>query len=220
MKCPRHKPKVLLIVHQSRFKTRFSGEFSSQQALSLPELLVASLIIISAIVGAYALVDLGFIGLKRSESNYDLQNLIDRDISKIEYMADRYTCTQVGCEIKTTLPAKNEYITFAGATVLSDGSILSDGSALSTFNSRCVQTDSPDINGQEDLVTPLANYIEQGIPVPPGLFRVIQVHGSGSASNVGIGRIKHLTVQYRKGSQSGVTLRNTTIIPTIVSYCP
>jgi hypothetical protein len=66
----------------------------------------------------------------------------------------------------------------------------------------------------------VSTWIEENIADPPGLFREISVNGSGSTTDIGFGRVKHFTVQYREGGATGPVLRNSTIIPTVVSYCP
>ena len=173
--------------------------------LSIVELLVALVLISIAVSGAVSLLNNGIFGLRRTESNYSIQNLIDRNLSQIESAADRYVCTSTTCTVSSFIPAKSGYVN------------PNDPSVWSTFAARCLQND---FSTEEDLLSPLVKYINDNIPVPPGLGREIQINGSGSTSDVGFGRIKHFTVNFREGGSTGVVLRNSSIVPTIVSYCP
>lgn len=177
----------------------------SGSGLSIVELLVAIVLISVAVSGAVSLLNSGIFGLRRTESNYSIQNLIDRNLSQIESAADRYVCTTTTCTVSSTIPSKSDYVN------------PNDASVWSAFTARCLQND---FSGEEDLLSPLVEYINDNIPVPPGLGREIQINGSGSTSDVGFGRIKHFTVNFREGSSTGNVLRNSTIVPTLVSYCP
>ena len=201
-----------LILSHVRFKRRlllsiasgYATHCCSQAGLTLVELLVSMVLISFAIVAASSLIGYGVLGLRKTESNYDTQNLIDRDLSAIESMADRYTCNGSTCTVQSTIPAKTAY------------AVMSSSADWPGFVSLCEQTalTSP----PTDLISPLADYIESNLPEPPGLHRDIQVNGSGD--DVGIGRIKHMTVQYRLGNANGLMVRNSTIMPTVVAYCP
>ena len=172
--------------------------------MTLVELLVSLLLISFAIIAASSLISYGVFGLRKTESNYDIQNLIDRNLSSIESMADRYTCASGTCTVQTTVPAKTDYIDPTNATNWNTFSDLCEATSL---------TSPP-----TDLISPLASYIETNLATPPGLYRAIQVNGSGD--DQGIGRIKHMTIQFRLDNANGIMVRNSTIIPTIVSYCP
>jgi prepilin-type N-terminal cleavage/methylation domain-containing protein len=187
--------------------------------LTLIELLVSLLIISFSIVAASSLIGFGAIGLKGSDSNYETQNLIDQNLSLIESAADRYVCNYANsnkpCVVLDSLPAKGGYVNPNSLTY------------WPPFKRRCEQKDYPNSDPflLEDLITPLVNAISDPtptnpafIPSPPGIYRGFTVHGSGST--LGIGRIKHFTVTYRKADSTGVILRDATIVPTIVSYCP
>ena len=177
---------------------------SNHGGLTLIELLVSLLLISFAIVTASSLISYGVFGLRKTEDNYDTQNLIDRNISSIESMADRYACIGGTCTVQPSVPSKTGYINPSNSADWDD------------FKSRCQQTvlTTP----PADLISPLASYIDKNLPPPTGLHRDIQVNGSGD--DIGIGRIKHMTVQYRLDNANGLMIRNSTIIPTIVSYCP
>ena len=177
---------------------------SNHGGLTLVELLVSLLLISFAIITASSLISYGVFGLRKTEDNYDTQNLIDRNISSIESMADRYTCDGGTCTVQASVPSKTGYINPNNSADWDD------------FKSRCEQTALT--TPPTDLISPLASYIDTNLPSPAGLHRDIQVNGSGD--DIGIGRIKHMTVQYRLGNANGLMIRNSTIIPTIVSYCP
>lgn len=178
--------------------------------LTLIELLVSLLLISFTIIVSASLVSFGVIGLRGSDSNYELQNAVDRNLSLLEGIADRYVCnTSAGCTVASSVPDKRDYVVPNNITLWAD------------FSRRCKQKDYPDTNSQQDLISPLVNYINNpanNVPVPSGVYRQVTVHGTGSS--IGFGRIKHFTVAYRKGNSSGIVLRNSTIIPTVVSYCP
>jgi hypothetical protein len=184
------------------------GDGSS--GLTLIELLVTLLLISFTIIVSASLVSFGVIGLRGSDSNYELQNAVDRNLSLLEGIADRYVCnTSAGCTVASSVPDKRDYVAPNNITLWAD------------FSRRCQQKDYPDINAQQDLISPLVNYINNpanNVPTPTGIYREVTVHGTGSA--IGFGRIKHFTVSYRKGDPNGTVLRNSTIIPTVVSYCP
>jgi type II secretory pathway pseudopilin PulG len=187
---------------------------SNAQGLTLVELLVSLLLISFAIVAAASIISYGVFGLRKTESNYDTQNLIDRDLSTIEDLADRYTCIDIPCTVVTFLPKSTDQTASPDLTkVYVDPSNTTEWAA---FSALCEQTTVT--NPATDLISPLAEYIEQNLPNPSGVVRDIKVSGAGS--DVGIGRIKHFTVQYRLGSSTGPLVRNSTVIPTIVSYCP
>jgi type II secretory pathway pseudopilin PulG len=181
---------------------------SIHEGLTIVELLVAMIIMSLAILGATSIVNIGLKGLKSSETNYDVQNLIDRNMSEIESISDRYVCTSTVCSVMSATPNKDAYVD------------PTNSASWSSFEARCKQDDFPDTNGSEDLISPLADYIDTNVPEPTGVYREIQVHGGGTSGSTGIGRIKHMTVQYRNQNSSGLVLRNSTIIPTIVAYCP
>jgi type II secretory pathway pseudopilin PulG len=174
------------------------------KGLTLVELLVSLILISFAIIAASSLISYGIFGLRKTENNYDTQNLVDRNLSMIESMADRYACVGGTCTVQSSVPAKDEYVD------------PSDTSDWDDFKNRCdaTQLTTP----PSDLISPLATYITTNLPQPAGLHRDLKVHGSGS--DTGIGRIRHMTIQYRLGSPDGPMIRNSTIIPTITSYCP
>jgi len=175
------------------------------RGLSVVELLVSIVIISVAITGVISILNNGIFGLRKSESNYNTQNLIDRNLSQIESAADQYVCATISCTVLSAIPAKSAYVD------------PSNTAAWNSFASRCTTNNS---TSGDDLISPLAAWIEENIADPPGLFREISVNGSGSTTDIGFGRVKHLTVQYREGGATGPVLRNSTIIPTVVSYCP
>ena len=174
------------------------------EGLTLVELLVSLILISFAIIAASSLISYGVFGLRKTEDNYDTQNLIDRNLSMIESMADRYACVDGTCTVQSSVPAKDEYVD------------PSDTSDWDDFKNRCEATQLT--TPPSDLISPLATYITTNLPQPAGLHRDLKVHGDGS--DMGIGRIRHMTVQYRLGNSDGPMLRNSTIIPTITSYCP
>ena len=179
--------------------------FSSDFGISIVELLVSFVVISIAILGAVSLLNNGVFGLRRSEANYGTQNLIDRNLSQIESASDRYICATVLCTVSNGIPSKSDYVN------------PNDSTVWDAFVARC---DEQDFTDGDDLMSPLVSHINSNISVPSGLFREIQINGSGSTSDVGFGRIKHFTVQYRERDSSGPVLRNSTIVPTVVSYCP
>lgn len=183
-------------------KNRLNKLNRSAVGLTLVELLVSLVIMAIAISVASSIVNAGLFGLKRTEEGYDIQNLIDRDLSQIESYADRYVFVGSDGSIASSTPAKDGYI------------LANDSSSWQSFSSRCKET----VIGN-DIITPLIDLIDANIPAPSGLLRDLQANGSGSA-DAGIGRIKHLTAVYRKDDADGLVLRNSTIIPTIISYCP
>lgn len=174
------------------------------KGLTMIELLVSLVLISFAIIAASSLISYGIFGLRKTEDNYDTQNLIDRNLSMIESMADRYACVDGTCTVQSSVPAKDEYID------------PSDSSDWDDFKNRCEATQLT--TTPSDLISPLANYIATNLPAPAGLHRDLKVHGDGS--DMGIGRIRHMTVQYRLGNSDGPLIRNSMIIPTITSYCP
>jgi prepilin-type N-terminal cleavage/methylation domain-containing protein len=179
--------------------------YPRDSGLTLVELLVSLALVSTAIFGAITLLNNGVFGLRKSESNYTTQNLIDRNLSEIESASDRYVCSTTTCTVSNGIPAKSDYVN------------SNDSAVWNAFAARCVEQN---FSAGQDLMSPLVNYIDLNISVPTGLFREIQINGSGSTAVVGVSRIKHFTVQYRVSSASGAVLRNSTIVPTIVSYCP
>ena len=189
-------------------KTNFTYKkipgYHQASGLTFVELLVSLVLISFAVIASSSIVQNGIFGLRSSESNYDTQNLIDRNLSSIEDMVDAYTCTNIPCTVASTLPSKTGYIS------------PSNTSDWASFKDLCDETlvNSP----ASDLISPLVEYINDNLPAPTSLFRDITVNGSGNAS--GFARIRHFTVQYRSGGSTGPVLRNSTFIPTVVSYCP
>lgn len=181
------------------------GSDFPDRGVSIVEILVSFAVISVAIVGAATLLNNGVFGLRKTESNYSTQNLIDRNLSEIESASDRYICSTTTCTVSSGIPLRSDYVN------------PNDSAVWDAFEARCYEQDFAD---GDDLLSPLVSHINSNISVPSGLFREIQINGSGSTSDVGFGRIKHFTVQYREGSSTGPVLRNSTIIPTIVSYCP
>ena len=183
----------------------WTGSNTPDRGVSIVEILVSFAVISVAIVGAATLLNNGVFGLRKSETNYSTQNLIDRNLSEIESASDRYICSTTTCTVSSGIPLRSDYVN------------PNDSAVWDAFAARCYEQDFAD---GDDLMSPLVSHINSNIPVPSGLFREIQINGSGSTSDVGFGRIKHFTVQYRESSSNGAVLRNSTIVPTIISYCP
>ena len=179
--------------------------------ISIIELLVAVVISSLAIlVSSFIITSLGK-NLRSTESIYDVQNAIDLNLSKIESAADRYTCAvdsgSLSCTVATNsaIPAKNGYVN------------VNDSTTWSSFKAKCNQTTT---TGGNDLITPLKNLInaDSSLDTPSNIFRQITVHGADSAQ--GLTYVRHMTIQYRSDSATGQILRDVTIMPTIVAYCP
>ena len=149
--------------------------------------------------------------LRSTESVYDVQNAIDLNLSKIESAADRYTCAvasgSLSCTVaaNSAIPAKDSYVN------------VNDSTTWSLFKAKCNQTST---TGGNDLITPLKNLInaDSSLDTPSNVFREITVHGADSAQ--GLTYVRHMTIQYRADSATGQILRDVTIMPTIVAYCP
>lgn len=182
-----------------------SKAISHRKGLTIVELLVSFALISIAILGAGSLLNNGVFGLRRSESNYNVQNLIDRNLSQIESASDRYICASASCSVSSSTPAKSDYVN------------PNDAAIWNAFSARCMESS---FATGDDLMSPLVNHVNSNISSPAGIYREVQINGSGSTSDVGFGRIKHFTVLYREGNASGAVLRNSTIIPTVISYCP
>lgn len=197
-----------VIRHSHNVRKRFAWRHPAllspvvHQGLTLVELLVSLVIITIAIGGVGTIINLGVSGTRKSEYNYDLQNSIDRNLSQIESYSDRYVYTSSGGSILSGTPTKSSYV------------LVNDSDNWTDFSSRCQQT-----TVGNDIVSPLVALINAQISVPSGLYRELSVHGAGSADE-GLGRVKHFTVVYRLGDANGLVVRNSTIIPTVVSYCP
>ena len=177
------------------------------QGASLVEVLIAVVIASIAIMTSSVIIASVGKNIKSTENVYDTQNSIDLNLSAIESAADRYTCSSSACTVASgsSVPAKNGYVD------------VTDATTWSNFVARCNQTTTV---GGNDLITPLKLYIESdsSLNVPSSIFRQITVHGSDSAQ--GLSYVRHMTVQYRDGSATGTILRDVTIMPTIVAYCP
>ena len=170
------------------------------------EVLVAMVISMIAILTAAAIIAAVGKNVKSTETTYDTQNAIDQNISAIESAADRYVCGTSSCSVLSGggIPTRLQYID------------PSDTTAWNNFKNRCNQED-PSL--EADLLYPLKDYIEStsSFGVPSGINRSITVHGNDAQD---LTRIRHMTVQYRQGGANGKLLRDVTVMPTIVAYCP
>jgi len=184
---------------------------TGETGISVIEVLVA--VVISSFAILTSSIIIGSLGanIKSTESNYDTQNAIDLNLSRIESAADRYTCSFANSVLTCTvsngsaIPAKNGYID------------VTDSSAWTAFKAKCNQTTT---TGGNDLITPLKTFIngDTNLAVPTSVHREITVHGADSAQ--GLTFVRHMTIQYRAGSSTGQILRDVTIMPTITAYCP
>jgi hypothetical protein len=183
-----------------------SRQAAFAQGASLVEALIAIFIVSFAVIVTSSIINSLASNIKSSEEIYDTQNIIDSNISKIESAADRYICGSTTCTViaGSAIPAKNQYIDVLNST------------AWVNFKTRCEKTST---TGGADLISPLISYIESStdFALPTSISRQITAHG---AEVPGFARVRHLTVQYREGSASGNILRDVTIMPTIVAYCP
>lgn len=179
--------------------------------ISIVEVLIAIIISSFAVMVSASIIGSLGANLRSTENVYDTQNAIDQNLSAIESAADRYKCSLVSSALSCTvtsgssIPAKDAYIDVMNAT------------AWPLFIARCNMTST---TGGADLISPLKSFIEgdSSLNVGGNAFRQITVHGADSAQ--GLTYVRHMTVQYREGSASGKILRDVTIMPTIVSYCP
>jgi prepilin-type N-terminal cleavage/methylation domain-containing protein len=178
----------------------------AQSGMSLVEVIMALTITAIAITVSSIIIASAGKNIRTTEGVYDTQNSIDQNISNIESFADRYTCSASNCNVSSSIPAKTSYIDTTNST------------AWNNFKAKCNETDTDPSDGQPDLLTELKAYIEANLTAPTAINRVITVHGSDSAQNLSY--VRHMTIQYREGDASGKILRDVTIMPTIVSYCP
>jgi hypothetical protein len=174
--------------------------------MSLVEILIAMTITMMAIMVSSIIISSAGKNIRTTEGVYDTQNFIDQNISSIESFADRYTCSSSSCTVSSGIPAKSDYIDATNST------------AWGNFKAKCNETDTDSSDGQLDLLSELKSYVEANLSSPANINRTITIHGSDSAQKLSF--VRHMTIQYRQGDSAGKILRDVTIMPTIVSYCP
>ena len=198
------------VVNKALFRCP-AKRYEQSPGISIVELLVAVVISSFAIlVSSFIIASLGK-NLSSTESIYDVQNTIDLNLSKIESAADLYTCSAANGALTCTVAANS-------AIPSKDGYVnVNDSTTWTLFKAKCDQTST---TGANDLITPLKDFInnDSSLNTPSNVFRQITVHGADSAQ--GLTHVRHMTIQYRTDSATGQILRDVTIMPTIVAYCP
>jgi prepilin-type N-terminal cleavage/methylation domain-containing protein len=182
-------------------KLKHVSQPNKAQGYSIIELLIAIVIVSITVLAAGSLIIFAITNIKKSNQEYSVQNAVDKDLSAIEGLADRYYCDSSGaCAISATTPSKTDY-----------ASIIASSADISQLSLRCNQR----VSSSNDLVTPLKSLIEEQLIVPNYIVRTIAPHGADSGN--ALSKVRHLNIQY---SYNGVVIRDMTVTPTIAAYCP
>ncbi len=179
----------------------------AQQArgFSLIEMVQAAAILLM-VAGAAATVVIRTGSMTRAtQVRYALEAAVDADVAVVQQLNDRYTCASGTCAVASSQPDRSGY--FPSRTgVDADSNNLDDGTQA--FELKCL---SP-----TELVNPLVSAIN-ALPQPSGLNRTAEadtVPSSGTAL-----AYHRYTVTYT-ATEGGEVMRQLTLTPTTVAWCP
>lgn len=189
------------LICSKKFQDSLKICYKKQDAFSLAEVLVAITAFAISVTGALSLYTFSTNNIKKSTSQGELNDLVDIDIARARQINENLVCNTGACSISTST-TKDSYfpsVTTAGATSSELANII-------FFNSKCI---SPSGFSAALLTLP------GGIPNGP----VVSAGSRISRQMIQEPTGHRYTLVYTETS-SGKFLRQTTLVPTTVSWCP
>lgn len=188
-----------------KLNNHLSAELLDDAGASLVEVLVGIVIISIASIGTLALINYSSSQVRRSGDIQQLNALIESDLSAVRTSNDRLVCNNGTCTISATDPSKTGYFP---AVAASTSVTPAEQANIDFFERRCgYRTAAGAFSTSEGFATALAGLLPA---VDDRLVRTVTPAQSGH----------RYTVRYTRAGGDSTILRQVTLVPATVAWCP
>ncbi|MCP9820379.1 type II secretion system protein [Synechococcus sp. Cruz-9H2] len=179
--------------------------YHKDAGLTFLEVIVAVLILSIVSIGTAGLISSSSRQVTRSGDIQQLNALIESDLSAVRTANDRLVCTNGTCAISGTDPTRTEYFP---AVAISTAPTSAEQININFFERRCgYRANDGTFNVNEGFATALVGLL----PVADArLVRTVIPEGSGH----------RYRVRYTRAGGDNTILRQVTLVPATVAWCP
>lgn len=188
----------------------FTKTSSRAQGFSLVEVLVALTAITISVLASLSLYTITTANTRKSTSLGELNDLVDADIAQARRINENLVCNTGSCSIVSSTTTKDSYF----PTVTTSGATSSEIINITFFNNKCISRDplhGPGLQyGFSEQIRTLSGGLPDGVLASSSrISRRMLQEANGH----------RYTLIYTE-TGSGRFLRQVTLVPTTVSWCP